>query len=56
MYVLQLNPFQTSMIEANTKIYVISYWLQNRPFYSFKMKLATMTRLETAKLQVDLQL
>jgi hypothetical protein len=44
------------MIVAKTKIYVISYWLQNKPFYSFKMKLATMTRLETANLQVDLQL
>ncbi len=44
------------MIVAKTKIYVISYWLQNNPFYSFKMKLATMTRLETANLQVDLQL
>jgi hypothetical protein len=29
--------------------------LQNGPFYSFKMKLATMTRLETTKLQADLQ-
>jgi hypothetical protein len=28
--------------------------LQNMPFYSFKMKLATITRLEVAKLQVDL--
>jgi hypothetical protein len=50
------KPFPNLDDSGQHKIYVISYWLQNRPFYSFKMKLAAMTRLQTAKLQANLQL